>query len=125
MASAAGGAVTLHIHIYVADPKTEMGNEKGMSLCDTPNYIVLWNGFILWLLFAGVYAAMHALDPRHFQFTNALVDPLYFSATTTSTVGYGDLSPKTRLARLVVIVHMMGTIGFFIALARSLKGARD
>ena len=35
------------------------------------------------------------------QFINCL----YFSFTTFSTVGYGDINPKSRTAKLLVILH--------------------
>jgi len=36
---------------------------------------------------------------------STFIDCLYFSFTTTSTVGYGDISPKSQLARIVVMTH--------------------
>lgn len=81
-----------------------------------PSSSALLNGLVLWLLFAAVYAVMHAIDERHFGFTDVWVDPVYFSATATSTVGFGDVMPRTRLARLVVTVHLLGTLGLFVAL---------
>ena len=35
------------------------------------------------------------------------VDCLYFSASTHTTVGYGDLTPKSPVAKLVATAHMM------------------
>jgi voltage-gated potassium channel len=31
------------------------------------------------------------------------LDPFYFSFTTMSSVGYGDFSPKTDLAKMIVM----------------------
>ena len=33
------------------------------------------------------------------------MDCLYFAMTTSSTVGYGDISPKSQTARFLVMVH--------------------
>ena len=73
-------------------------------------------GLGVWLLFAVVYGVMHQMDDRHFGFVNPVVDPLYFSSTTTATVGYGDLTPKSATARAVVIVHQLGIMGIFVLL---------
>jgi K+-sensing histidine kinase KdpD len=35
---------------------------------------------------------------------NALILSLYYALTTLSTVGFGDIHPKTNLERLVVVV---------------------
>jgi voltage-gated potassium channel len=48
------------------------------------------------------------------------LDALYFAFITATTVGFGDLSPKTRLSRfLSIIVAMLGLIftGIVIAIA--------
>jgi voltage-gated potassium channel len=42
------------------------------------------------------------MKPSEFGFTS-LIDPFYFSFTTMSSVGYGDFSPKTTRAKLVVM----------------------
>lgn len=46
---------------------------------------------------------MHWANPSHFEFQNPIVDPLYFSSTTTTTIGYGDFCPRTPLAKSTVI----------------------
>ena len=35
------------------------------------------------------------------------VDCLYFSASTHTTVGYGDLTPKSPVAKLTATAHML------------------
>ncbi len=50
-----------------------------------------------------VYGLLYAtMKPSDFGFTS-LIDPFYFSFTTMSSVGYGDFSPKTTRAKLVVM----------------------
>jgi len=51
------------------------------------------------LMYGLIYATM---KPSEFGFTS-LIDPFYFSFTTMSSVGYGDFSPKTTRAKLVVM----------------------
>ena len=44
------------------------------------------------------------------------VDALYFSATTVSTVGSGDLSPQTHLGKLFTVIYIFVGVGVFVAL---------
>ena len=43
-------------------------------------------------------------------------DALYFSATTVSTVGLGDLSPQTDLGKLFTVVYIFVGVGVFVLL---------
>jgi voltage-gated potassium channel len=48
------------------------------------------------------------------------LDAMYFAFITATTVGFGDLNPKTRLSRLLsIVVAMLGLIftGIIIAIA--------
>jgi hypothetical protein len=42
-----------------------------------------------------------------------LIASCYFSITTLSTVGYGDLYPVSEYEQLCVIVIMLGGVAFF------------
>jgi hypothetical protein len=55
------------------------------------------------LVIAIMYGLLYAMmKPSEFGFTS-LIDPFYFSFTTMSSVGYGDFSPKTTRAKLLVM----------------------
>jgi voltage-gated potassium channel len=51
------------------------------------------------------------------------LDALYFSATTMTTVGYGDVVPVGQLARGVVTVHLIFDVVFIAAVGGLLRGA--
>lgn len=40
-----------------------------------------------------------------------ILDALYFSVTTLTTVGYGDLSPQTDMGKIFTILYLFAGIG--------------
>jgi voltage-gated potassium channel len=48
------------------------------------------------------------------------LDSLYFSVITLSTVGYGDLSPKTSIGKIFTMIYIFVGLGLFIAIIRRL-----
>lgn len=58
------------------------------------------------LLFSLVYILLYYFADNPLQF-DSVIDALYFSATTTSTTGFGDYAPKTPLSKLIVTLHMI------------------
>lgn len=68
----------------------------------------------VWLVFALVYWYLHRLDPKHFQFEDGFMDPMYFSSSTTVSVGDGKYGPLTRTAKAVVIVHHFCITGILV-----------
>jgi len=79
--------------------------------------------FIIHLLVLMMFVMIYRFFPGGFEnnFTVAnpdkkasLVDCLYFGVTTHSTVGFGDILPKTTGAKLCTIAHIV--VVFFIVL---------
>jgi len=44
----------------------------------------------------------------------SLLDSLYFSTTTLTTVGYGDLAPKTDIGKIFTIIYLFVGIGVIL-----------
>jgi voltage-gated potassium channel len=60
------------------------------------------------LLFASAYFVMARASPANFNIHSLTrTDALYFTVTTFSTVGYGDITATSQAARLVVIAQMI------------------
>ncbi|WP_164704402.1 potassium channel family protein [Blastococcus litoris] len=62
------------------------------------------------LLFAGTYVVLSATDPAAFTEPLDRVDSVYFVVTVFATVGFGDVSPVSSPARLLVTVQMIGDL---------------
>jgi voltage-gated potassium channel len=59
------------------------------------------------LLFASVYFVMAQASPASFSHPLTRTDSLYFTVTTFSTVGYGDITATSQTARLIVTAQMI------------------
>jgi voltage-gated potassium channel len=75
------------------------------------------------LVFASTYFVMERASAANFTQPLTRTDALYFTITVFSTVGFGDITPKSQAARVVLIVQMLGDIALLGAGARVLLGA--
>ena len=80
-------------------------------------------------LFAFIYSVVESFTPGSFNFPQAdATDPhavfrlLYFSFTTLTTVGYGDIVPVTDQARSFVIIEEFTGVFFVAILIARLAG---
>jgi voltage-gated potassium channel len=62
------------------------------------------------LLFAASYVRIADADPGAFSELLTRIDSLYFTITVFATVGFGDITPKSDLARVVTMVQMLGDL---------------
>ena len=62
------------------------------------------------LMFAAVYTVLSDTDPQAFTEPLSRVDGLYFVVTVFATVGFGDISPVSEVARVLVTVQMIGDL---------------
>ena len=75
------------------------------------------------LLFASTYFVMERASAASFTEPLTRTDALYFSVTVFSTVGFGDIAPRSEAARIVLIVQMLGDLALLGAGVRLLLGA--
>jgi len=110
-----GFGTILYLYIIVLLLKNLMAQKTittNMIYCAISIYLLIG---IMW---AGVYAILEHVSPGSFSGTPGSVDPIYFSFVTLTTVGYGDVSPLTILAkRFAVFEAAMGSIYMAIIVA--------
>ena len=75
------------------------------------------------LVFASTYFVMQRASAASFTQPLTRTDALYFAVTVFSTVGFGDITPKSEAARVVLIVQMLGDLALLGAGVRVLLGA--
>lgn len=75
------------------------------------------------LLFAAVYYLLERSTPESFSEPISRTDALYFTMTVFSTVGFGDISPHSEPARLLVTGQMAVDLVLLGVVARYLVGA--
>jgi voltage-gated potassium channel len=75
------------------------------------------------VVFAWIYLSMSHSDPATFGGTLTRTHGLYFTVTLPSTVGFGDITPKTDPARAVVTVQMLMDLVVVALVAKLLLGA--
>jgi len=75
------------------------------------------------VIFAWTYLIMAQSDPAAFGGPLHRTSALYFTVTVFSTVGFGDITPKTDPAQLVVTVQMLADLAVIAVVIRLILGA--
>lgn len=80
------------------------------------------------LIFAFLYLAIDTADTNAFRGLddedNSASDLLYFSVTTLVTLGYGDITPRTHIARSLSTVEALAGQLYLVVLVAHLVGLR-
>ena len=75
------------------------------------------------LLFAAGYSLMSTASPGAFTEPMDRTDAIYFTVTVFATVGFGDIAPVTKSARVVVTLQMVGDLLVLGVLLQAIVGA--
>jgi len=75
------------------------------------------------VLFAWIYLTMSTSSPAAFGVPLTRTSALYFTITVFSTVGFGDITPKTDPARIVAMVQMLSDLAVLAVVVRLILGA--
>ena len=78
---------------------------------------------VLLLLFASIYLRIAQSNPDSFTEPLSRTDSLYFTITVFSTVGFGDITPRTEIARIITMIQMLMGLVVVGLVARILLGA--
>jgi voltage-gated potassium channel len=73
---------------------------------------------MLVVVFAFTYLTISRADPQSFSEALERVDAMYFTVSTVSTVGLGDITPTSLGARLVVTFQMLFDLALLAGLVR-------
>ena len=75
------------------------------------------------VVFASTYYVMERASAANFTQPLTRTDALYFTVTVFSTVGFGDITPRSDPARIVTMVQMLGDLAVLGLGVRVLLGA--
>jgi voltage-gated potassium channel len=78
--------------------------------------LAIFLGFLVFIGSTGIYLFEH---PTNSKQVGNLFDAVYWSIVTVSSVGYGDIAPKTtggRLVAMALILTGLGILSFFISI---------
>jgi hypothetical protein len=75
------------------------------------------------LVFAAAYFATALSVPDSFSEALSRTDALYFAVTVFATVGFGDITPLTQAARVLVMIQMVGDLALVGVVVRVVAGA--
>jgi voltage-gated potassium channel len=75
------------------------------------------------VVFAWIYLTMARAYPASFNVPLNRISALYFTVTVFSTVGFGDITPKTDVSRLVVTIQMLSDLAVVAVAIRLILGA--
>jgi hypothetical protein len=77
------------------------------------------------MLIIGFAAAFYAMNRNGTQFSglDTKIDSVYFTVTTLGTVGYGDLTATSQVARVLVTVQILFDLAFLGIAVRLIGGA--
>jgi hypothetical protein len=71
---------------------------------------------IVFVIFLFIYSLLYKLDKEfHFNYDKSynmtsVIDVIYFTIATQTTIGYGDITPRSKLAKICMIIHISSVI---------------
>jgi hypothetical protein len=92
--------VAFHVRVIIRSPSPGLRAVEALAT-SVPLFLAL---------FAISYFVMARLDASSFGVPLTRTDALYFTVTVFSTVGFGDITAKTQIARLVVTWQMIADL---------------
>ena len=67
------------------------------------------------LSFAVIYGSLHLIgDHSQGDHVYSIIDYIYFSIVTSTTIGYGDIHPVTELGKMIVCIQAVMVVAFIV-----------
>ena len=107
------GLVTFQVRSIIASPFPALRALEALAI-SVPFFA---------LLFASAYVVMATISASNFSQPMTRSNALYFTVTVFTTVGFGDITPNTEAARLVVTAQMIVDLIILGLGARVILGA--
>jgi len=107
------GLITFQVRTIIASPYPALRALEALAT-SIPLFL---------LLFASTYVVLGAVSASNFTQTMTHTNALYFTVTVFATVGFGDITPKTEAARLIVTGQMVTDLIILGLGARVILGA--
>jgi hypothetical protein len=102
------GLIAWELYRTLNDPYPEVRAGTGLVVLITAVVVV----------FALVYSTMSEVNPAAFTESLTKSDAIYYTVTTLSTTGFGDIAAVSTSARWVVTVQMLFDLVLLVGLAR-------
>jgi voltage-gated potassium channel len=116
-----GVSLALFVAVLVNEIRSITGHDRPMLRAGVAMATIIP---LFLVLFAWIYLTMSHSSPASFgQPPLSRVSALYFTVTVFSTVGFGDIAPKTDPARLVATVQMLCDLAVVAVVIRLILGA--
>ena len=96
-------ALTLFVGMVAVEVRGILGSSR--PRLRAVRALALGLPFLL-VVFAATYCTVSAQQPEAFSEPLSRTDGLYFAMTVFATVGFGDITPVTELARVLVTLQM-------------------
>lgn len=121
---AVGGVLAVALVVPVTTRRVQAIHRSYTPISDAVQAVTLITTLLVFG-FAAAYVVM-ADDPTQISGLETKIDAVYFSMTTLSTVGYGDIHAQGQLARVAVTLQMVFDLALIAAAFRLIGGmARD
>jgi voltage-gated potassium channel len=114
------GVATVSVVIPLTVRRARSINSSDRPILDALETLVLLFTLLLFG-FASMFVII-AAQPGQMADVNTKIDALYFTATTLSTVGYGDAHAVGQAARVVVTLQIIFDLAFIAVALRLLSG---
>jgi hypothetical protein len=127
LAAESGPAIALRITIAaVLTPLLVIWELKAVERADHPELraieaLSVTVAFMV-VVFAVGYSSMSMRDERAFNEVLDRTSALYFTMTTLTTIGYGDIFARTDAARVAVMLQMLFNVAVIGAAVRLIAG---